>query len=196
VADAILIAWHPGTETGNALYDVLFGDFNPSGKLTTSWPNAVGQIPVYYNHRNSGRPKSNKYTDNDATPLFPFGYGMSYTTFAYSNLQLEASQITKNGTLWVSVDVRNTGKHAGTEIVQLYVRDLVGSTTRPVKELKGFGRVWLEPGETKSMKFAIEASQLAVLDNTFTPQIEPGKFRVWVGPHSAEGLESEFEITE
>jgi beta-glucosidase len=196
VADAILIAWHPGSEAGNALYDVLFGDFNPSGKLTTSWPKAVGQIPVYYNHRNSGRPKSNKYVDNDATPLFPFGYGMSYTSFKYNNLELEESQISGEGTLWVSVDVTNTGKRAGTEIVQLYVRDLVGSTTRPMKELKGFGRVWLEPGETKPVRFAIEAAQLAVLDNEFKPKSEPGNFHIWVGPNSAEGLQSEFEIIE
>lgn len=196
VADAILIAWHPGTETGNALYDVLFGKFNPSGKLTTSWPNSVGQIPVYYNHRNSGRPKSNKYVDNTSTPLFPFGFGMSYTTFKYDKIQILRQSVTTNGTMEVSVNITNTGKVAGTEIVQLYVRDLVGSTTRPVKELKGFKRVWIEPGETKKVEFELETNELAVFDKDFTAVVEPGNFNLWIGPNSKEGLKSEFTILE
>lgn len=196
VADAILIAWHPGTETGNALYDVLFGKFNPSGKLTTSWPNSVGQIPVYYNHRNSGRPKSNKYVDNTSTPLFPFGFGMSYTTFKYDKIQILHQSVTTNGTVEVSVNITNTGKVAGTEIVQLYVRDLVGSTTRPVKELKGFKRVWIEPGETKKVEFELKTNELAVFDKDFTAVVEPGNFNLWIGPNSKEGLKSEFTILE
>lgn len=195
-ADAILLAWHPGTETGNALYDVLFGDFNPSGKLTTSWPKSVGQIPVYYNHRNSGRPQYNKYEDNDALPLFPFGYGLSYTSFEYTSLQVEQQKIKETENVSVSIQLSNTGNVAGTEIVQVYIRDLVGTTTRPVKELKGFARVWLEPGESKQVDFKIAAKDLAVLNSEFKPVVEPGDFHLWVGPNSSEGLQGEFKVIE
>jgi beta-glucosidase len=194
VADAILVAWHPGTETGNALYDVLFGEFNPSGKLTTSWPNSVGQIPVYYNHRNSGRPQSNRYVDNTSQPLFPFGFGMSYTTFRYEEIKVSNEVVAMDGVVNISAKITNTGKVAGTEIVQLYVRDLVGTTTRPVKELKGFKRIWLEAGQSSTVELSIDVSDLAVFDKDFNAQVEPGKFHVWVGPNSIEGLQSEFEI--
>lgn len=194
VADAILIAWHPGTETGNALYDVLFGSFNPSGKLTASWPNSVGQIPVYYNHRSSGRPQSNKYVDNTSDPLFPFGFGMSFTKFKYDEIKVKKPTVATDGKVEISAKIANTGKVAGTEIVQLYVRDLVGTTTRPVKELKGFKRIWLEPGQTSIVEFSMDVKDLAVFDNKFNAQVEPGKFHVWIGPNSAEGLQSEFEI--
>jgi beta-glucosidase len=192
---AIVEAWHLGTQTGSAIADVLFGDYNPSGRLTTSFPRAVGQVPVNYNHKNTGRPTQSKYLDLPQTPLYPFGFGLSYTTFSYSNLRLNTNRMSRSGKLTVSVDVQNTGKRAGEETVQLYVRDLVASVTRPVKELKGFVKIMLQPGETKTAAITLSAEQLRFFDREMRFTVEPGMFKVWAGPNSAEGLETEFEVT-
>lgn len=196
---AILVAWHAGVESGRALADVLFGDFNPSGKLPATFPRGVGQTPIYYAHKNTGRPPTkdrftSKYIDLPSTPLYPFGYGLSYTTFGYDRLELSAARLTADATLEVRADVTNTGTRGGDEIVQLYVRDLVGSLTRPVKQLRGFQRVRLEPGKTQTVTFALTADHLGFHDADMRYVVEPGKFQLWVGPNSAEGLEAEFEI--
>ena len=191
---AILETWHLGVQCGNAIADVLFGDFNPCGKLTTSFPRSVGQIPVYYNHKNTGRPEQSKYLDLPNSPLFPFGFGLSYTTFKYSNLQINKSKITKNEDLIVSVEIENTGKRSGDEIVQLYTRDLVASVTRPVKELKGFERISLNAGEKKTVNLRISPQNLGFYNREMKFVVEAGKFKIWVGKNSAEGLEAEFEI--
>jgi len=193
-SDALLLAWHPGTEGGNALADVIYGVKNPSGKLTTSFPSHSGHIPVFYNARNSGRPQSNTYIKELPTPLYPFGYGLSYTSFSYSDLKIISSQIDINGIGKVSAKITNTGNLAGTEVVQLYVRDLVGSTTRPIKELKGFKRLYLKAGETQEVKFDLPASELAVLNQDFEPIVEKGTFKIWIAANSIEGLEGSFEI--
>ena len=194
-SDAVIIAWHPGTEAGNALADVLYGDSNPSGKLTMSFPKATGQIPVYYNHRNSGRPDQANYIDLDEEPLFPFGYGLSYTRFRYSDLKLSAEMLSPEDSLIITARITNTGKMGGHEIVQLYVRDEVGSTTRPVKELKAFKKTYLEPGESREIRFSLYPEDLTVLNRDFLAEVEPGDFNLWVAPNSEEGLQSEFTIT-
>ena len=177
---AILIAWHGGTQTGNAVADIVLGKYNPSGKLTTSWPRSVGQIPVYYNHRSSGRPANNKYVDLPAEPLYPFGYGMSYSTFNYSNLKFPASSPRKFKSMTISADVANTGPMAANETVQLYIQDVAASVTRPVKELRGFQRVWLEAGQKKTVTFTITPDDLTILDMNMKAVMEPGKFNLWV----------------
>lgn len=192
--DAILLAWHPGTEAGNALADVLYGKVNPSAKLTTSFPAATGDIPVYYNHRNSGRPKSNNYSGESAKPLYPFGFGLSYTSFNYSDLKLSSGKMQRDGSIAISAQITNTGKRPGTDIVQLYVHDLAGSTTRPVKELKGFQKIQLNPGESKEVSFNLKATDLAVLNKNMVPVVEPGQFDIWIAPDSQHGLESHFQI--
>ena len=155
---AILESWMGGSQGGHAIADVLFGDVNPGGKLPVTFPRSVGQIPMYYNYLNTGRPPeaenkyTSKYLDMPWTPLFPFGYGLSYTKFKISNLQLSAPRIAASGKLTVSVDVENTGQRAGDEVVQLYIRDPVASLSRPVKELKGFQRVTLQPGEKRRVR--------------------------------------------
>src|SRR5207253_2074425 len=159
---AIVESWFLGVETGPALAAVLFGDVSPSGKLPVTFPRAVGQIPLYYNHKNTGRPTgpdkyTSKYTDLPVTPLFPFGHGLSYTTFSYSDLRLGAPRITPTGTLRVSVTVTNTGSREGAEVVQLYVHDEVASVTRPVRALAGFRRVSLKPGEARTVEFSLTA---------------------------------------
>ncbi|MHC4290302.1 MAG: glycoside hydrolase family 3 N-terminal domain-containing protein [Planctomycetota bacterium] len=199
---AILLAWHPGVEGGNGITDVLFGEYNPAGKLTITFPHNVGQIPIYYNMKNTGRPFvehqhfNSKYIDSPNTPLLPFGYGLSYTTFAYDGLKLENDKIKIPGTVKVSAEVTNTGTVAGHEVVQLYIRDLVGSVTRPVKELKGFKRIHLKPGETKTVTFDLPTSELKFYDINMEYNIEPGNFKVWIGPNSTEGLEGHFELYE
>lgn len=196
--DAVLYAWHPGIEGAAALGEILFGLYSPSGRLPVSFPRATGQVPVYYNHKNSGRPLSpggpftTRYFDLPSTPLFPFGYGLTYTTFEYSSLEL--SQQTLRGSLEVSVEVTNTGKHAGSELVQLYVRDLVGSLTRPVRELKGFRRIELQPGETRRVAFALTEEMLAFTRADGSRGVEPGRFHVWIAPDSAGGLCGEFSL--
>jgi beta-glucosidase len=197
---AIVETWFLGARAGDAVADVLFGDYNPSGKLPVTFPRAVGQVPIYYNHMNTGRPPSpsdkytSKYIDAPYTPQFPFGYGLSYTTFRYSNLRLGARRIKPGGRLAVSAEVENTGGRAGVEVAQLYVRDVAASLSRPVKELKGFRRVALAPGERRVVEFTLAPAQLGFHDRSQRFVVEPGEFRVWVGPNSAEGLEGGFEV--
>ena len=196
---AIVETWFLGVEAGHAITDVLFGDVNPSGRLVTSFPRSEGQIPIYYNHKNTGRPPSpekytSKYIDLPSTPRYPFGYGLSYTTFAYRDLKVGAPRIGRTDTLAVSVTVANTGTREGTEVVQLYVRDEVGSVTRPVRELKGFRRVTLKAGEARTITFRLAARDLAFYGLEMKPVVEPGTFRLFVGPNSAEGLETTFEL--
>ncbi len=197
---AVLNTWHLGTRTGDAIANVLSGDYNPSGKLTVSFPRNVGQIPLYYNHKNTGRPieEDNKYTskylDVSNEPLYPFGYGLSYTEFEYSNLKLSKNEINLDDSLTVKVEVQNTGEYEGEEIVQLYTRDLVGSVTRPVKELKGFRKIKLEPGEKEKVKFTITSNDLKFYNANMDFVAEKGDFKVFVGPNSQELLEEKFKL--
>jgi beta-glucosidase len=199
---AILETWFAGTQAGNAIADVLFGDVNPGGKLPLTFPRTVGQEPLYYNHMNTGRPpdaKNNytsKYLDVSWTPLFPFGYGLSYTQFHLSNLRLSTQRIRLDGRLSVSVDVENTGRRAGDEVVQLYVRDTVASVTRPVKELKGFQRVTLKPGEKRTLEFVLAPEQLGFYNREMRFVVEPGEFKVMLGTSSADEheLAASFEV--
>jgi beta-glucosidase len=197
---AILETWFAGSQAGNAIADVLFGDVNPGGKLPATFPRAVGQIPLYYNHKNTGRPPdaknkyTSKYLDVDWKPLFPFGYGLSYTQFKITNLQLSAQRVPLNGKLTVNVGVENTGKRAGDEVVQLYIRDTAASVTRPVKELKGFQRITLRPGEKKQVEFVLTAEQLGFWNRQMRFTVEPGEFKVMVGPNSEDLLEATFEV--
>ena len=197
---AILEAWMGGTESGNAIADVLFGDVNPGGKLPVTWPRTVGQVPIYYNHMNTGRPPdannryNSKYLDVPWTPQFPFGYGLSYTQFKITNLQLSAQRIRASGNLTVTVDVENVGKRPGDEVVQLYIRDLAASMTRPVKELKGFQRVTLRPGEKKHLEFVLRPEHLGFWNREMRFVVEPGEFRVMVGPNSDDLIETQFAV--
>jgi beta-glucosidase len=199
---AILETWYLGTEMGNAVADVLFGDANPSGKLPVTFPRTVGQVPIYYNHKMTGRPPqaenkyTSKYIDVPWTPLYPFGHGLSYTTFAYRNLRLSAASITPNDTLVAAVEVTNTGDRAGDEVVQLYIRDLVGSITRPVKELRGFRRITLRPGETQTVSFTLGAADLAFFDVDLDLVVERGTFQVFVGTSSEQVQEARFELVD
>jgi len=196
---AIVESWFLGVEDGPALAAVLFGDVSPSGKLPVTFPRAVGQIPLYYNHKNTGRPTgaekyTSKYIDLPVTPLFPFGHGLSYTTFGYSDLRLSAHSIPPAGTLRVSVTVTNTGSRDGTEVAQLYVHDEVASVTRPVRALAGFRRVSLKPGEARTLEFQLTPKELGLYNKDMKFVVEPGKFRVFVGGSSVGGLEGEFEV--
>jgi beta-glucosidase len=197
---AILESWMGGTQSGNAIADILFGDVNPGGKLPVTVPRTVGQVPIYYNHMNTGRPPeaqnryTSKYYDLPWTPLFPFGYGLSYTTFKIVNLQLSAPRISANGKLTVSVEVENTGRRAGDEVVQLYIRDVVASMTRPVKELKGFQRVSLQPGEKRRVEFVLGPEHLGFWNREMRYVVEPGEFRVMVGANSVDVLEAKFNV--
>jgi beta-glucosidase len=205
-ASALLIAWHGGIRAGRAIADILFGAASPSGKLTASWPRTEGQIPGYYAHKNTGRPWEgagtaqfgepfkSRYIDAPNEPLFPFGYGLSYTTFAYRDLHVETPIVSADGTVVVSAVVENTGARAGAEVVQLYVRDLIGSVTRPVKELKGFQRVTLEPGQAKHVRFEVPVAELSFIGLDMRRSVEPGAFTLWIGPDSTSGLEGEFEV--
>jgi len=197
---AIVEAWHLGSEAGNAIADVLFGDYNPAGKLTVSFPRSVGQCPIYYNHFSTGRADDtgtvfwSHYTDESNDPLFPFGYGLSYTTFDYSDLKLSAGEITADQKLKVSVVVKNTGAVDGEEVVQLYVQDLYGSIARPVKELKGFEKIFLKAGESKTVEFELGAADLAFFGADKTWKAEPGDFNLWVGTNSQSGLKGAFKL--
>jgi beta-glucosidase len=200
---AILEAWLPGTQGGNAIADVLFGKYNPAGKLPATFPLAVGQIPNYYNHKNTGRPVKDysgkwfsRYIDIVNEPLYPFGYGLSYTTFKYSNLTVSSNQMKMGGEIIVKVNVTNTGNYDGEEVVQLYTRDLVGSVTRPVKELKGFKKVMIKKGETKEVSFSLKSSDLAFYTLDMTYKAESGDFKVFVGTNSADCLEGSFTLIE
>jgi beta-glucosidase len=182
-ADAIVEGWYMGQETGTAAADILFGDVNPSGKLTISFPRSTGHIPAYYNHKPGAR--IFEFIDDTVQPLYPFGFGLSYTTFSYSEPRLAAASIDAAGKTTVSVTVTNTGKVAGDEIVQMYIRDRVSSVTRPVKELKGFQRISLKPGESRDVVFTISPESLAFHDIKMNYVVEPGEFDVMVGPSSA-----------
>ncbi len=197
---ALLETWFPGTMAGEAIVQVLFGEYNPSGKLPVTFPRTVGQVPIYYNHKNTGRPGNlknhytSKYLDLPLTPLYPFGYGLSYTTFDYSNLNLDKNKITKNDDLKIKVNVKNTGKYDGEEVVQLYIQDLVGSVTRPVKELKRFQKIFLKRGEEKAIEFMISEKDLRFTTADMSFDSEPGKFKIYIGTNSVDCLESEFEL--
>ena len=196
---AILETWFLGVEHGTATADVLFGDYNPGGKLTATFPRVTGQVPIYYNHRNTGRPPTNekytsKYNDVPWTPLYPFGHGLSYTTFRYGTPTLSAASMRPGDSIRVEVDVTNAGRVAGDEVVQLYIRDDVGSVTRPVQELRGFNRVHLTPGQTRRVIFAIDIQDLAFHDATLARVAEPGSFTVFVGGSSAETKQLGFRM--
>ncbi len=198
---AILESWMGGTESGNAIADILFGDVNPGGKLPVTFPRLTGQVPIYYNHLNTGRPPeannryTSKYFDAPWTPQFPFGYGLSYTQFKISNLQLNSSRIRPDGMVRMTAEVENTGKRAGDEVVQLYIRDVAASISRPVKELKGFQRVSLQPGEKRNVEFVVGPEQLGFYNHELKFVVEPGQFRVMVGSSSEDVIEKSFEVT-
>lgn len=192
-AAAILEAWFPGTEGGHAILDLLTGTKNPSGKLPMTFPRNMGQIPIYYNHFSTGRPLTgtdpqrfvSKYTDAPNTPLFPFGYGLSYAEFSYSDVSLSSDSLTSKDSITASVQLKNTGACTGTEVVQLYIQDVAASTVRPVRELKGFTRITLAPGETQTVSFQISEAELAFHRADGSYGTEPGAFRVWIGGSSA-----------
>ena len=196
---AIVQAWHLGSQAGPAIADVLFGDAAPSGRLPVSWPRSIGQLPVFYNHKSTGRPVSSDrwhsgYQYESKEPLYPFGHGLSYTRHSYSNLRLDAATVDPAGTVRVSVDLRNDGVRAGTEVVQLYIHDRVAPVTRPVRELKGFARVTLAPGEQRTIELTLAASDLAYFDpaRDWTPP--DGTFDLWVGPDATATLHALLEI--
>nr|WP_233783456.1 beta-glucosidase BglX [Flavivirga eckloniae] len=201
---AIVEAWQLGTQAGHAIAQVLYGDYNPSGKLPMTFPRNIGQIPIYYNYKNTGRPASDKnnpslvfwshYSDVENTPLYPFGHGLSYTTFKYENLALNKAIFNSDEDINISVEVSNTGKVTGKEVVQLYIRDLVASVTRPVKELKGFELIKLAPGETKTVNFVLNKETLGFYSNEGNFIIEPGTFQIFVGGSSYTILDTRFEL--
>lgn len=214
-SDAVLYSFHPGTMGGPAIADILFGKVNPSGKTPVTFPRMTGQAPIYYAHNNTGRPANptemlideipveagqtsvgcrSFYLDAGNSPLFPFGYGLSYTKFEYSDLKLVSDKLTVDGEVNVSVNIKNSGKYDGTEVVQLYVQDKVGSVTRPVKELKAFQRVELKAGQSKTVTFTLPVSDLSFWRYDMTYGVEPGDFKLWVGTNSAEGLSAEFSV--
>ncbi|HEY6089979.1 MAG TPA: glycoside hydrolase family 3 C-terminal domain-containing protein, partial [Gemmatimonadaceae bacterium] len=199
-APAIVETWFLGSQHGNAVADVLFGDYNPGGKLPVTFPRATGQIPIYYNHRNTGRPAdsanhyTSKYLDIPWTPLFPFGYGLSYTTFEYTNLRVSPPRIGASDSLEVSVDLRNTGGVAGDEVVQVYVRDDVATVSEPVRALKAFRRVTLAPGEMRTITFRLKPDSFALYDRDMRRVVEPGTFTVYVGTNSNAPLSGRFEF--
>ncbi|EHJ82061.1 beta-glucosidase [Salmonella enterica subsp. enterica serovar Baildon str. R6-199] len=201
-ADAILETWFAGTEGGNAIADVLFGDYNPSGKLPISFPRSVGQIPVYYSHLNTGRPynpeKPNKYTsryfDEANGPLYPFGYGLSYTTFTVSDVTLSSPTMQRDGKVTASVEVTNTGKREGATVIQMYLQDVTASMSRPVKQLKGFEKITLKPGESKTVSFPIDIEALKFWNQQMKYDAEPGKFNVFIGVDSARVKQGSFEL--
>ncbi|NOS92140.1 MAG: beta-glucosidase, partial [Cyclobacteriaceae bacterium] len=200
---AILNVWFGGSEAGDAIADVLFGDVNPSGKLTTTFPQNVGQEPMYYAQKNTGRPlgdakwfqkfKSN-YLDVSNDPVYPFGFGLSYSQFSYGDLTLSKNQMSANDSIIASISVTNVGKVDGEEVVQLYIRDLVGSVTRPIKELKGFEKAIIKAGETKTVTFKITNEQLSFYRQDLSYGSEPGKFQLFVGGNSRDVKQAEFEL--
>jgi beta-glucosidase len=200
---AILNVWFGGTEAGTAIGDVLFGDINPSGKLTATFPQNVGQVPIFYNHKNTGRPlpegkwfqkfRSN-YLDVSNDPLYPFGYGLSYTTFQYGDIKLSKSSFKPGETITANITVTNAGPRDGKEVVQLYIRDLVGSTTRPVKELKGFEKILLKAGESKNVSFKITEEDLKFYNSDLKFVAEPGDFKLFIGTNSRDVKETSFSL--
>jgi beta-glucosidase len=201
-APAILETWFAGIQAGNAIADVLFGDVNPGGKLPVTFPLSVGQVPIYYNYKNTGRPPdprnkySSKYLDVPVTPLYPFGYGLSYTEFKLADLRLSAQRIRPGGTLTASVEVQNTGSRAGDEVVQLYIRDVAASMTRPLMELKGFERITLQPGEKRRVEFTLAPEHLGFYNRDMRFAVEPGAFKVMVGANCVDVLEAGFDVVE
>ena len=201
-APAILQAWFPGVQAGPAVADVVFGAVNPGGKLPASFPYRVGQVPIYYNHENAGRPcnKGIKWNSQhrdipSCDPLFVFGHGLSYTTFEISNLQLSSSSVSRNGSVKASVDVRNTGAHAGDEVVQLYIHDPVASLSQPVRRLRGFERVTLEPGELReTVTFTLDRSDFGFYDNDGKFVVEPGRIDVYAGNSSKADMKRSFIV--
>jgi beta-glucosidase len=197
---AILEAWFPGTEAGHAVADVLFGDVNPGGKLPATFPRTLGQVPLYYNHMTTGRPAdpafrtTSRYLDETNAPLYPFGHGLSYTTFSLDALRLSAEAIRPDGRITMTVDVANTGLRAGDEVVQLYLQDVVSSTARPERELAGFRRVTLVPGEKRTVSFEIGPVEMGLYDGEMRFVVEPGEFQVWVGTSSVGGLSGSFRV--
>ncbi|MBG7611223.1 beta-glucosidase BglX [Polaribacter sp. BAL334] len=201
---AIVEAWQLGTQSGNAIAEVLYGDYNPSGKLTMSFPKNVGQVPIYYNHKTTGRPVLKKgkgvywshYSDVDNEPLYEFGFGLSYTSFSYEDIKLSTNYLSKDSAIQVSCTLKNTGNYTGKEVVQMYIQDLVGSTTRPVRELKGFEMVTLKPGESKEVSFTIdkETIQYYTVNNKW--EAEPGDFKVYIGGSSNASLSASFNLAE
>ncbi|KXG42711.1 beta-glucosidase BglX [Tepidibacillus decaturensis] len=201
--DAVLEAWYPGTEGGGAIADLLYGDANPSGRLTMSFPYSVGQVPVYYNYFNTGRPKDapdaqeryvSQYLDIPNEPLFPFGFGLSYTTFSYSEATLSSDYLTPEQPIQVSVQVTNSGEIAGEEVIQLYIRDVVGEVVRPIKELKAFHKIMLHPGETKTVTFTLTEEQLRYYHSDLQFKSDAGEFIAYIGPNSKEGLALMFKL--
>jgi beta-glucosidase len=199
---AIVEAWHLGHQSGNAIADVLFGDCNPSGKLTVSFPVTEGQIPVYYSDKPTGRPFQEDlrwcthYIDAPNDPLYPFGYGLSYTEFDYSGIRLDQTEMNPGDTIVASVTIRNTGDYDGEEIVQMYIRDMKASVTRPVKELKGFEKIWLNAGEEQEVSFAITEDQLRFYDKEMNYISEPGEFKVFIGTSSRDVKEAVFILSD
>ncbi|HLR33107.1 MAG TPA: beta-glucosidase BglX [Fodinibius sp.] len=200
--ESILETWFLGTEAGHAIADILFGDDNPSGKLPVTFPRTVGQVPYYYYHKSTGRPMdpnqkyTSKYIDVKNSPLYPFGYGLSYTTFAYDNLQLSTQEISNSNTLHISVEVKNIGDRAGEEVVQLYIQDLYASITRPVKELRDFKKIRLVAGDTRTVSFTLTKEDLAFYNHDIEKIVEPGRFMVYVGTNSQDVLEAEFSYVD
>jgi beta-glucosidase len=201
-ADAILETWFAGTEAGNAIADVLFGIYNPSGKLTATFPRSIGQIPIYYSYKNTGRPLTSKQTnkyesrflDVSNQPLYPFGYGLSYTHFNYDHLKLSKESIKSTDSLNVNVTITNAGNYDGEEVIQLYLGDLIGSVTRPVKELKDFKKIFLKKGESQAVTFTITEKDLRFYDINMNYKSEPGDFKVFVGTNSANVQEANFKL--
>jgi beta-glucosidase len=190
---AVLDAWYPGEAGGPAVGDILFGDASPSGRLPITFPVFEGQLPLYYNHKPTGR--GDDYVDLTGMPLFPFGFGLSYTTFAYSNLQISPAEIDAAGSVTIRCDIQNTGARAGDEVVQLYIRDVLGSVARPVIELKGFQRVHLDPGAKATVTFTLGREALKMLDRDMKWIVEPGTFRVMIGTSSKDlRLRGEFAV--
>ncbi len=201
---AILNVWFPGSEAGNAIADVLFGDVNPSGKLTATFPQNIGQIPLYYAHKNTGRPLAegkwftkfrSNYLDVSNDPLYPFGYGLSYTTFNFSEIKLSSNTLSKGKSITATVTLTNTGKYDGKEVVQLYIRDLVASITRPVKELKGFQKIALKAGESKQVSFTLTEEDLKFYNSDLKFVAEPGDFKLFIGANSRDVKEVDFKLT-
>ncbi len=200
---AIVEAWHLGTQSGHAIAQVLYGDYNPSGKLPMTFPRNVGQLPIYYNYKNTGRPSTDNpesvfwshYTDIENTPLYPFGYGLSYSKFEYSNLKLDAKTLHKNGKIKVSVDVKNNSTVDGKEVVQLYIRDLIASATRPVRELKGFELTEIKAGQTKTVTFTITEKTIEFYSARKIWEAEPGDFQLFVGGSSMATLQADFNYS-
>jgi beta-glucosidase len=198
--DAILETWFGGTQAGNAIAEVLFGEANPSGKITMTFPRNVGQVPIYYNAKNTGRPfdenqkYTSKYLDVPNTPLYPFGHGLSYTTFSYGDIKLSKTSIAATDKLQVTVNISNTGNYDGEETVQLYIRDMVGSITRPVKQLRRFEKVTLKKGESREVSFTLTVEDLKFFNKDLKWVSEPGDFRVFVGTSSQEVKEATFTL--